>query len=206
MASSLRLGIFGGTFDPVHWGHLIIAEQALTQFNLDRILWVPAQHPPHKTACPPTTYSHRVEMLQLAIADHPRFQLCETSTPAQTPSYAIYSLQWLQTIYPSAQWFWIIGEDALHRVSHWYRHQDLAAQCEWLVAPRSETELNPVQELSKPTAVLQIPPYIRWRRLDTPRIGLSSHQIRQRSAQGSSIRYLVSVEVETYIREHHLYA
>ncbi|GAB4365422.1 MAG: hypothetical protein Kow00121_01910 [Elainellaceae cyanobacterium] len=133
------LAILGGTFNPVHWGHLWIAETALRQFTLDRVIWVPTYNPPYKSATKLLGFQHRVQMVQRAIANYPQFVL--STVEAQQPtSYAVQTLQALQTHYSSGHWSWIIGLDALQTLPRWYHHQELIKQCKWLVAPRSSSQ------------------------------------------------------------------
>ena len=130
-----NVAIFGGTFDPVHWVHLLIAETALDQFHLDRIIWVPTFRPPHK-APPLVSFEHRLAMVSSAIADHPAFCVSAVDSQQQGTSYAIATFNALQTTEPSACWYWIIGNDAFRSLPKWRASQTLAAQCIWLVAPR----------------------------------------------------------------------
>ena len=136
-----NIAIFGGTFNPIHWGHLFIAEAAVDQFCLDRVLWVPTAFPPHKTQ-PLVAFEHRLEMIRRAIADHPAFTVSavvnQQRVDSQQPgaSYAIDTLQTLQTLEPNARWYWIIGSDAFQSLPKWRASQSLADRCIWLVAPR----------------------------------------------------------------------
>ncbi|HBY77168.1 MAG TPA: nicotinate (nicotinamide) nucleotide adenylyltransferase, partial [Cyanobacteria bacterium UBA11148] len=128
-----RVAILGGTFDPVHWGHLLIAETALSQLSLDRVLWVPNRHPPHKRALP---YEHRRLMVKKAIANHPAFILSEIEVANSQSDYALFTLLNLQNAYPNCQWYWIVGIDAFQTLPRWYGRERLIPACDWLVAPR----------------------------------------------------------------------
>ncbi|HIK40018.1 nicotinate (nicotinamide) nucleotide adenylyltransferase [Thermoleptolyngbya sp. M55_K2018_002] len=145
-----RLGIFGGTFNPPHFGHLHIAESALRQAQLDRVLWVPAAVPPHRQGQDLVAIAHRLELVKRAIAPHPSFALCCVDPKtAGDRSYAIDLLHQLETQYYTQyisndhgieaadnQWFWIIGQDAFATLPRWYRRRELIPRCTWLVAPR----------------------------------------------------------------------
>ncbi len=131
-----NIAIFGGTFNPVHWGHLLIAETAFDQFKLDQVLWVPTFRPPHKNQAL-VAYPHRREMVRRAIADHPGFTLSANDGQPQGTSYAIATLKALQVHYPGARWYWILGNDAFQSLPRWQASQELATHCTWLVAPRS---------------------------------------------------------------------
>jgi nicotinate-nucleotide adenylyltransferase len=130
-----KRAILGGSFDPIHWGHLGIAYTALSQVGLTEIIWVTDRHKrdPHR-ACR-IEWTHRQEMVRLAIAPEPAFSLGPTPEP-ETP-YAIHTWQALEQRYPQTQWYWIIGADAFVTLPKWYHAVELAQACEWLVAPRA---------------------------------------------------------------------
>jgi nicotinate-nucleotide adenylyltransferase len=128
-----QLAIFGGTFDPVHWGHLVVAQTALSQLSLERVIWVPTRHPPHKRG---SAYEHRRLMLERAIADNPAFVLSPMETDYSSTNYAVGTLAYLQDIYPNHQWYWVIGLDAFQTLPRWYCRERLIPACDWLVAPR----------------------------------------------------------------------
>ncbi|WP_199322008.1 nicotinate (nicotinamide) nucleotide adenylyltransferase [Leptolyngbya sp. FACHB-321] len=228
-----NIAIFGGTFDPIHWGHLLIAETALDQFHLDRIIWVPTFRPPHK-ALPLVSFEHRLAMVSLAIAGHPAFHVSAVDSQQQGTSYAIATFKALQTLEPNACWYWIIGNDAFQSLPHWRASQTLAAQCIWLVAPRlmqraGEGEraageeraagndqllevaipldvFTPSQSGSKLNSS-RLMPYLplNWHRLEMPSVAVSSSLIRQQCRDKRSIRYLVPESVRCYITEKLLY-
>lgn len=132
-----KIAIFGGTFDPVHWGHLLAAETAASQFNLDRVIWVPDRSPPHKWRPDLASFERRREMLALAIADRPDFLLSPPEANPSGSSFAIDTLLYLQKLYPGDhRWYWIIGSDALLTLPKWHRCGEIAGLCDWLVAPR----------------------------------------------------------------------
>lgn len=215
-----QVGIFGGTFDPVHWGHLLAAQTALTQVGLEQVIWIPAHHPPHKDGL---AYVHRRCMVERAIADNQAFTLVSAHSSPSEPDYAIGTLLQLQAIYPNCQWYWIIGLDAFQTLPRWYRRQELIPACNWLVVPRlislKVTDLlikinhlhsgceNPlnwlcyhvVQQLAEQNIS------IRWQLLQMPLIGISSSLIRHSFHQGRSIRYWVPQAVQSYIETHNLY-
>jgi nicotinate-nucleotide adenylyltransferase len=141
-----KLAIFGGTFNPVHWGHLLIAETALSQMQLDRILWLPAAHPAHKLH--PNlllNYQQRFHMVELGIATHPQFQVIDIQSRISS-SFAIETLEILQTLYSQAHWYWIIGLDAFQTLPRWYGRRELADHCCWLVAPRLPPLVRSVEQ------------------------------------------------------------
>lgn len=216
-----QLAIFGGTFDPVHWGHLVVAQTALSQLSLERVIWVPTRHPPHKRGL---AYEHRRLMLERAIADNPAFVLSPMETDYSSTNYAVGTLAYLQDIYPNHQWYWVIGLDAFQTLPRWYCRERLIPACDWLVAPRfmpvsvaddhftktnsalKEMETQVIwlcQQVARELAAQDI--LIRWQLLQMPEVGISSSLIRQYSHQGRSIRYLVPDAVRTYITNHSLY-
>lgn len=206
-----KRGILGGTFDPVHWGHLLLAETAVAQMKLEQAIWVPTRCPPHKQAA---SFEHRLEMVQTAIADNPAFAV----SPESARSYAIDTLAELKSIYPDTYWYWIIGLDAFLSLPRWYCRQELVAECEWLVAPRlvsAHPMLNNPQELTAQIRPLceQVAQQLltegnitRWQILSTPWVGFSSTLVRQYCRARQSIRYLVPEAVRSYITTNNLYS
>ncbi len=191
------MAIFGGTFNPVHWGHLCVAEMARDQFLLEQVLWVPAAHPPHKGLAP-VAFEHRLEMVRRAIADQPAFVVTDIDQQQTGKSYAIGTLENLQLLYPQTRWYWILGADTLPSLPRWYRVEELAHHCTWLIAPRP----HPPEKSS-----ISLPAHIpwRWEKLEMPGIEVSSSLVRNRLRQGRSIRYLVPEAVRLYIEMQELY-
>ena len=219
-----QVAILGGTFDPVHIGHLIVAQTALSQLGLDRVIWVPARHPPHKQSL---AYEHRRSMVEKAIAGNSAFALSPLEIEPAKPDYALATLAYLQTVYPNQQWHWIIGLDSFQTLPLWYCRERLIPSCQWLVAPRfvpvadtttfsvsdrsdsrySQQSISPdiwlCQKVVSQLTAQNI--LIRWQLLQMPTIGISSSLIRQYCRQNRSIRYLVPDDVRAYITAHHLY-
>lgn len=216
-----HVAILGGTFDPVHWGHLLVAQTALSQLNLDRVIWVPAHYPPHKQGSP---YKHRRLMVERAIADNPAFGVAPLETAHAKPDYAIKTLADFQSVYPNDNWYWILGLDTFQTLPSWYSREKLIPACNWLVAPRfvNRTGTNALfadsdsiqeardsqdkwlcQRVVRQLASENIS--IGWQLLQMPLVGISSSLIRQYCRQHQSIRYLVPEEVRAYITEQNLY-
>ncbi|TFI50740.1 nicotinate (nicotinamide) nucleotide adenylyltransferase [Mastigocladus laminosus UU774] len=201
-----KIAIFGGTFDPVHWGHLIVAETALNQVPLEKVIWVPSADPPHKKAA---SFQHRLAMLQAATTDNSAFAVSPIEQLQSGTSYAINTLIDLATAYPKTHWYWIVGLDTFQKLPQWYRAQELAQLCDWLIAPRTlgsecvtQTDLickEVEQKLAKQFYS------INWRLLHTPLVGISSSMIRNLRRDRQSIRYLVPESVRSYIADHNLY-
>lgn len=222
-----HIAIAGGTFNPIHWGHLLMAEAALSQFRLDKVIWVPVFRPPHKSEGL-ADFQHRLEMVSRAIADHPAFTISDVDAQRQTVSYAIDTLEDLKPSYPNAFWYWVIGLDGFQTLPKWRRSQDLASHCHWLVAPRPLE--NGRKELSTPHKDGVLPGEagsplsierrcqqiaeqmtasgtpLSWHLLHMPPIGISSSLVRTYCQLGRSIRYLVPESVREYITAHKLYS
>ncbi|WP_374882404.1 nicotinate (nicotinamide) nucleotide adenylyltransferase [Microseira sp. BLCC-F43] len=160
MSAMQKLAIFGGTFDPVHWGHLLIAQTALTQCGIDRAIWIPSGCPPHKSVTSMSSLEHRCEMVRRAIAHNPAFVLESSNGEIAGASYAIETLKHLQALYPNTHWYWILGLDAFQTLPRWYRRQELIPACDWLVAPRLDpgfgTDLGALKRLLRTAALKRL--------------------------------------------------
>lgn len=199
-----KLAVLGGSFNPIHQGHLLMAETALKQVNLDQIIWVPAYHPPHKQSEKLADFQHRFEMVKQAIASYPAFCLSTVDQNHTGPSYAIDTLLDLQPCYPASQWYWIVGLDAFASLPRWYRRQELAAQCSWLIAPRSGQSVAAIgQQVAQQMAAQSIK--IDWQILQMPLVKISSSLVRQYRRDRRTIQALVPKSVENYILAHDLY-
>ncbi len=193
----MRVGILGGTFDPVHFGHLILAQQALHALTLDEVLFIPAGEPWRKTrAITPAT--HRLEMLRLAIAKNDAFGISDIELWRAGPSYTADTLEQLAGERLDDEFFFMIGADALADLPNWHDPERIIAHATLAVAPREMEEEEEMGPGPHDTAQ-------RVQRFAMPRIDISSTVIRARVAGGGSIRYLVPDSVERYIREHGLY-
>ena len=135
-----KIAIFGGTFDPVHRGHLLVAQAAASQFNLDRVIWVPDRAPPHKWRSDLASFERRRSMLALALGDRPDFLLAPLEANPSGSSFAIDTLLYLQKMYPGDRWYWIIGSDAFRTLPKWHRSAEIGRLCHWLVGPRPSQE------------------------------------------------------------------
>ncbi len=196
----VRLGVLGGTFDPPHIGHLVLAEEARWRLALERVLWVPAGDPWRKEGKAISPAADRLAMSRLTIEGDPNFGLSTIEVERKGPSYTVETLAALQEQEPDAELFFILGEDALHDLPNW-RDPAGIARLAWLaVAPRewSEAEAASLERMA-PGIVNRIVP------VPMPGIDVSATDLRRRVAAGESIRYLVPPAVEAYIRDHGLY-
>jgi nicotinate-nucleotide adenylyltransferase len=200
----MRIGVFGGTFDPVHLGHLILAEQCREQGRLDQVLFVPAASPPHKQGQPLTPFAQRVEMLALAIAGQPAFRIDELEKDRPGPSYTVHTLEALQRRHPDAELFLPIGSDTLVDLAHWYQPARIVELAGVLVTQRPGWPVPAREEIE---AALRLPEGTRLRLevVEAPLIDIASRDLRRRAAEQRSLRYLVPRAVEAYIHDKRLY-
>jgi nicotinate-nucleotide adenylyltransferase len=202
--ASKRIGIFGGSFDPIHLGHLLIAEQFLSELSLDMVKFVPAKISPFKQGYTPTSDKHRLEMLKLAIGAHRSFEVDPIEIQRGGVSYTIDTVEQLQSAEPDATWFLLIGADSLRDFKKWKSPEKLLRCVQLVVARRGgcpEPDWKELQGLVSEQALRAIEQI----RLDIPVVEISSSSIRKRIEQNRSIRYLVPAPVEVYIKEHQLY-
>jgi nicotinate-nucleotide adenylyltransferase len=183
----MRIGIYGGTFDPVHHGHLILALQALEEFKLDRLVFVPAAESPFKIHNHTAPAADRLAMLRLAIADEDRFSVDPLEMERGGISYSIDTIKMFRSRDPQAELFFLVGEDNADRLTEWHRFEELKKLVCFVVLSRSED--------------FQSPEYPVVQR----RIEISSTEIRNRVANQESITYLVPESVKRYIEQHQLY-
>jgi nicotinate-nucleotide adenylyltransferase len=183
----MRIGIYGGTFDPVHHGHLILARQALEEFKLDRLIFVPAAESPFKLHNHTVPASDRLAMLRLAIKAEDRFEVDALEIERGGVSYSIDTVKMFRSRDPEAELFFLVGEDNAYRLTEWHRFEELRKLVAFVVLSRSED--------------FQSPEYPVVQR----RIEISSTEIRNRVANRESITYLVPESVKLYIEQHQLY-
>ena len=191
----LRLGILGGTFDPVHLAHLILGEEAREQLELERVLFVPAGQPWRKAGRQIAPAKDRLAMLRLATEDNHTFEVSEVELDRAGPSYTVDTLASLKEQHAGAELFFIMGQDALSDLPNWHDPARIAQLAILAVAAREGDD------------ALELPPTIgaSVERVAMPMVAISGSDIRKRMAAGRSIRYLVPSAVEAYIREHALY-
>jgi nicotinate-nucleotide adenylyltransferase len=183
----MRIGIYGGTFNPVHHGHLILARQALEEFKLDRLIFVPAAESPFKIQNHTAPAGDRLAMLRLAIAGEDRFSVDPLEIERGGISYSIDTVKMFRSRDPEAELFFLVGEDNADRLTEWHRFEELKKLVCFVVLSRSEDF-----ESSEYPVVQR-------------RIEISSTEIRNRVAKQESITYLVPESVKHYIEQHQLY-
>jgi len=192
----MKIAIMGGTFNPIHCGHLISAEEARDGFGFDSIIFVPSARPPHKDRHDIINPEHRHKMAVLATADNPYFQVSRIELDRTGPSYSIDTFRQLQEQYGSeTQIAWIIGADSLIEITIWKDFDELLDICHFITTTRPNYNIS------------SVPEYIRRRVLffEITAVDISATEIRRRVRENRSIKYLVHKSVEEYIHEHNLY-
>jgi nicotinate-nucleotide adenylyltransferase len=195
----MRLGLFGGTFDPIHLGHLILAESCREAMRLDRVWFVVAATPPHKPEGR-TPVNDRIEMARIATAGHPAFEVSEIEARTTGPNYSFETLEAVHRDLPEDELFFLIGADSLAEFPSWRRPDRIAELATIVVVNRPG--IDPEVTLSPPDFGPNAHPI---QRVSVPPIGIASHDLRRRVSEGRSIRYLVPRGVEAYIGEQKLY-
>ena len=199
----MKIGIIGGTFDPVHIGHLLLGEFAYEEFGLDEIWFVPNGNPPHKkTEYTEEALHHRIEMVKLAVSDVPYFKviLCEAKTGEH--SYTYSTMQEFNRRYPENHFYFILGADSLFAIEEWRNFQEIFPTCTILAAMRDDKD---VQSMHDQIDYLSDLYRARIELLRAPLVEISSTVIRRRASRGLSVRYMVPDQVDRYIAEHKLY-
>lgn len=195
------IGVFGGTFDPPHLGHLILADEGAAEMDLSRVLWVVTADPPHKPDRPISPAEVRVEMVERAIDDDPVFELSRADLDRSPPHYAVDTLAWLREQGEREPFVYLMGSDSLVDLPTWHEPRRFVASCERigvLRRPGSRVDWGPLED-----QLPQLRPKVRF--FDAPYVGISGHEIRTRVASGRPYRYLVLPRVAEVIRQHGLY-
>jgi nicotinate-nucleotide adenylyltransferase len=195
----LRLGVMGGTFDPPHLGHLVMAEQAREALGLDKVVFIPAGQPPHKADRVVADAEHRYRMTILSTASNTAFEVSRAEIESEWPSYSVDTLRRLRDTYGAeADIRFIIGADEAMDIQSWHKADELPGLARFLVAPRPGCDLKQLSKLDKKFLdVMDV--------ISMPTISISSTELRGMVAAGKSIRYLVPDTVESYIYENRLY-
>lgn len=189
----MKIGIFGGTFDPVHRGHLQLAQTARAQFKLDKVIFVPAYQPPHKQELLSLTSAEdRCEMVRLAIESEPFFELSDCELKRKGVSYTFDTLSEFEKKYPACTFFLILGKDAFEGIDSWSRAEELKKKVRFLVAKRGPCEIRPLEGACAD-----------W--IQMPLCPISASGIRAAIKQGGNVDDYVPLRVLEYIRARALY-
>ncbi len=195
-----RLGIMGGTFDPIHHGHLLMAEEARTAFALDRVVFVPNGRPAHKKLYAVSSPEDRYAMTLLATASNPDFSCSRLEIERPGPSYTIDTLRAFRQTYPDLDaLYFITGADAVLEILTWHEYDKLASECRFIAATRPGFVLERLAEIAD-KAFLD-----RVSFLPIPALEISSTDLRRRIREGRSVKYLTPEPVEAYLRQQGLY-
>ncbi len=195
------MGIFGGTFDPPHIGHLILAAEAQAQFQLDRLLWVLTPDPPHKKDQSITEAGHRLAMLKLALADSPGFELSTVDLDRPAPHFAVDTVKILANKNPSAQLVYLMGGDSLHDLPTWHDPAGFVAACHSIgVLRRPEDSVDMAALEAKIPGITKKVLF-----MNAPLLDIAAHDIRERVASNRPFRYYLPPRVYAYIQENGLY-
>lgn len=197
-----KIGIMGGTFDPVHNGHLLIAENAYEQLSLDEVRFIPTGKSPHKQGKAITSGKHRLRMVELAIADNPAFVADDRELCSDELSYSYITLQKMHASSPEDELYFIMGGDSLRDFKTW-RHPEVICSCAVLVAAvRDDCDREHLMSYAKELQQLFSADV---RMIRTPNLSVASSELRRRAASGETIRYQVPEAVRAYIEDHQLY-
>ena len=196
-----RVGIFGGTFDPIHMGHLIVAETIMDEFHLDKVVFIPAAVPPHKLDRQISPAKHRYMMTMLATCSNPRFQVSDMEMHRQGPSYSRDTLaQLLKEHGRDTEFYFIVGADSVENLHTWNRIDELLTMCHFIGASRPGC-MPDMEKIAQRFGSLAEKIHC----LETPELEISSTEIRHRVGQKRTIRYIVPETVEQYIYKEKLY-
>lgn len=199
----MRIGIYGGTFDPVHQGHLVLAEQCREQAKLDEVWFMPAGTPPHKFRGDLTPAAHRLAMLEFAVAGHEKFRISRMELDRSGPSFTVETLQQLNRAHPQHEWSLLMGADSVHDLPTWREPKRILQLATVIAVNRGD---RPAINLADLTDLFSADEIRRIAPITMPGIEISSSDIRERVRSERSIRFLVPRAVEVYIAEHRLYA
>lgn len=198
-----KIGIMGGTFDPIHMGHLILGEKSYEQLGLDKVWFMPAGNPPHKkNRKGRASDEQRMEMVRLAIEDNPHFELSDIEMNEEGYTYTYRTLENLKEQNPDTDYYFIIGADSLYTFETWKEPLRICQACTLVVAVRNHT---PVDELNREMELLNRKYNGRFIRLDTMNIDVSSQHLREWIVQHKTLRYYVPDKVIAYMQEQGIY-
>jgi nicotinate-nucleotide adenylyltransferase len=200
----MRIGIFGGTFDPVHYGHLLLAECAREQCKLDEVRFMPAATPPHKQGQAVSSTEARLDMLRLAVGGHETFRVCDSEVRRGGVSYTVDTLEALRQEQPEAELFLLVGADTLVDMPNWRGPRRVLELAVPLVVGRPGSVAPDYGVLSALVAPERLATFGQFH-VEMPAMGISSRDLRRRAAEGRSLRFQTPRAVEAYIATHSLY-
>lgn len=196
--------LFGGSFDPIHHGHLIVSRHAAEHLGVERVVLIPSANPPHKQRIVLAPAANRIELCRLAVNGDALFEVSDWETGQAAPSYTLHTVRHFRVLWPEAPLYWLIGMDSLAELSSWYRVGELASLCTLVTVRRPgspEPDLSPLAGLMSAEQLRELGEHI----LVSPLVDVSATDIRARVRGGRSIRYLVPDAVREAIRARGLY-
>jgi nicotinate-nucleotide adenylyltransferase len=200
---SKRIGVMGGTFDPIHYGHLVAAEAVRAEFGLDRVIFIPTGNPPHKQHISITGSEHRYLMTVLATSSNPDFEVSRIEVDKSELTYTIDTIKELQRIYgDAADLYFITGADAVLELLTWHKIEELLTLCKFIAVTRPGFDKQALEQKIEEITSKYNGEIIC---LEVPLLAISSTDIRERAGSGKTIKYLVPEAVEEYIGKHGLY-
>jgi nicotinate-nucleotide adenylyltransferase len=195
MAHQKKIGILGGTFDPIHMGHLILAEQVKHKLRLDGVIFIPCLSPPHKTKRKLSPAEDRFRMTQLAIEGNPTFSISDIELKRGGVSYTVDTLRQLKEIHPRSEVYFLTGSDMLEEIHTWREPEEIYKLAKMVIATRPGFDnFDPKNRFAKKSLIVEI-----------TGVDISSSQIREKVKKGQSIKYLVPPRVEEYIKKKKIY-
>lgn len=197
-----KIGIFGGTFDPIHYGHLTIGQLALETCQLDELYFVPAGNPPHKDVDAVTAPSHRYEMVMMALEPHPQFCICDYEIKKSTPSYTLHLLTYFREQFPDADLYLVMGADSFRELELWYHYKELFPLTHLVVMNREGSDILSLEKIARHykidyQAVITL--------INGIRLDVSSSMVRRRVQDHLSIKHFLPEGVAHYIEKERLY-
>lgn len=196
------MAIMGGTFDPIHYGHLVVAQEVRQELNCDRVLFIPAAEPPHKESAGISSVEHRLVMTRLAVDSNNYFQVSTLEIERPGPSYTIDTVKIVKSKYQPRELYFITGADGILELMTWKKAEEILTLCTFVAVTRPGYDIDNIEE-----AVKWLPSQSRKKiiPLKVPAMDISSTDIRRRVKMGKSITYLVPKSVENYIKNNGLY-
>jgi nicotinate-nucleotide adenylyltransferase len=192
-----RIGLFGGTFNPIHCGHVKAAESVQNIFSFDRILFIPSYLPPHKESVDVASAAHRLKMVELALASFDRFFPSSVEIDARGTSYSILTLNKIKEMFPQTEAFFLLGIDAFLEIETWKDYEDVLEQCSFVVMSRPGFRLSEAKDILTEKYKIYL--------LSINTLDISSSEVRERIRKNQPIEGLVPENVENYIKERRLY-
>jgi nicotinate-nucleotide adenylyltransferase len=197
-----KVGIMGGTFNPIHYGHLFLAEAAYEQLDLDNVLFMPSKNPPHKDKPQMITEQQRVDMIELAIGDNPHFEFSSFELDREGMTYSADTLTLLKEKNPNTEYYFIVGADSLFYMHKWMQPQIIFDLCTVVAASRDNTNQD---QLCQQADYLKANYNAKIELIDMPTIQIASAVIRKRVSMGKSVKYYLPDDVYSYIVRNELY-